>query len=104
MREAQELVELALKGMLRAVGVEPPKFHDVGALLLEHRERFTDEVRGHLDRLAAVSKQLRREREPAFYGPASAWPADADRRSRSAGARGRPFQGRRTGGVARCAG
>src|SRR3989441_13367033 len=29
-REAQELVELALKGMLRAVGVEPPKFHDVG--------------------------------------------------------------------------
>jgi len=35
-REAQELVELALKGMLRAVGVEPPKIHDVGRLLLEH--------------------------------------------------------------------
>jgi len=29
-REAQELVELALKGVLRAIGVEPPKFHDVG--------------------------------------------------------------------------
>jgi HEPN domain-containing protein len=36
-REAQETVELALKGMLRAVGVEPPKYHGVGALLLEHR-------------------------------------------------------------------
>ena len=34
-REAQELVELALKGVLRAIGVEPPKFHDVGGLLLE---------------------------------------------------------------------
>lgn len=67
-REAQELVELALKGMLRAVGVEPPKFHDVGALLLEHRARFPGEVQNSLDRLAAVSKELRRERELAFYG------------------------------------
>jgi HEPN domain-containing protein len=30
-REAQETVELALKGMLRAIGVEPPKYHDVAA-------------------------------------------------------------------------
>lgn len=30
-REAQELVELALKGMLRSIGIEPPKVHDVGA-------------------------------------------------------------------------
>ena len=29
-REAQEIVELALKGALRAIGVEPPKIHDVG--------------------------------------------------------------------------
>ncbi len=34
-REAQEIVELALKGMLRAVGVEPPRLHDVGGMLLE---------------------------------------------------------------------
>jgi HEPN domain-containing protein len=31
-REAQELVELALKGMLRAVGIDPPKWHDVGSI------------------------------------------------------------------------
>lgn len=29
-REAQECVELALKAMLRYVGVELPKIHDVG--------------------------------------------------------------------------
>ena len=34
-RESQEVVELALKGMLRWAGVDPPKIHDVGDLLLE---------------------------------------------------------------------
>jgi HEPN domain-containing protein len=36
-REAQELVELALKGALRVVGVDPPKWHDVGPILRRHR-------------------------------------------------------------------
>jgi len=67
-REAQEIVELALKGMLRQVGVEPPKWHDVGPLLLEHHSRFSPEVAAELDTLAAISKWLRREREFAFYG------------------------------------
>ncbi len=67
-REAQELVELALKGMLRAAGVEPPKFHDVGGLLVEHSAKFVPEVAARLLRAAAISKRLRRERELAFYG------------------------------------
>ena len=67
-REAQELVELCLKGMLRAVGVEPPKFHDVGDLLLQHRERFPAEIREDLGRAADISKRLRKDRELAFYG------------------------------------
>jgi len=67
-REAQEAVELALKGMLRQVGIEPPKFHDVGGILLENRERFVLEVKEHLDRLAAISAWLRKEREFSFYG------------------------------------
>lgn len=67
-REAQEIVELALKGMLRQVGVEPPKWHDVGPLLLEHRSRFSPEAATELETLAAISKWLRREREFAFYG------------------------------------
>ena len=67
-REAQETVELALKGMLRAVGVEPPKYHDVGGLLLEHRDRFAEDVSRDLPRAAEISKRLRKERELAFYG------------------------------------
>ena len=67
-REAQELVELALKGTLRAVGIEPPKFHDVGGLLLEHESKFSPDVRERLPRAAAISKRLRRERELAGRG------------------------------------
>lgn len=67
-REAQELVELALKGMLRAVGVEPPKFHDVGGLLVEHGAKFVPAVRARLPRAAEISRRLRRERELALYG------------------------------------
>lgn len=34
-REAQEIVELALKDILRDAGIEPPKWHDVGDILVE---------------------------------------------------------------------
>ncbi|HDQ44684.1 MAG TPA: HEPN domain-containing protein [bacterium] len=67
-REAQEIVELALKGMLRKVGVEPPKWHDVGRNLLEYQARFEEAVRGELPRLAEISAWLRKEREFSFYG------------------------------------
>lgn len=67
-REAQEIVELASKGMLRAVGIEPPKFHDVGGLLQEHKDKFPQEVSSRIDEIAAISKRLKKERELAFYG------------------------------------
>ncbi len=67
-REAQEIVELALKGLLRFVGIEPPKFHDVGGLLLAHRDRFPFEIAPQLPEAARISKNLRKERELAFYG------------------------------------
>lgn len=67
-REAQEVVELALKALLRAVGVEPPKWHDVGGFLREHRHRFSGELAPHVDRLAEISAWLRKEREFSFYG------------------------------------
>jgi HEPN domain-containing protein len=67
-REAQEVVELCAKGMLRAVGIDPPRQHDVGPLLLLNRDRFPDAVRPELDALAAASKELRKEREFSFYG------------------------------------
>ena len=67
-REAQEIVELALKGMLRGIGVDPPKWHDVGTVLIEHRAKFPPALRPELDALAEISLRLRRDREAAFYG------------------------------------
>jgi len=67
-REAQEIVELALKGMLRQIGIEPPKWHDVGQLILEYRTRFPDKVDAQAERLAGISAWLRKEREFSFYG------------------------------------
>jgi len=67
-REAQELVELALKAMLRAIGIEPPRLHDVGPLLVEHEARFPLDLRSSLGRAAQVSGRLRQDRERAFCG------------------------------------
>lgn len=67
-REAQEIVELCLKGMLRSVGIEPPKWHDVGPLLLEYGERFKGVTDEELTRAAKISRTLRKDRELAFYG------------------------------------
>ncbi len=44
-RESQEIVELALKGLLRQVGIEPPKQHDVSDLILGAMERFPESQR-----------------------------------------------------------
>jgi|YNPNPStandDraft_1061719.scaffolds.fasta_scaffold00074_20 HEPN domain-containing protein len=67
-RRSQETAELALKGALRAVGVEVPRLHDVGVLLKEHRGSFPDQFRGKIDRIASISRRLRREREISLYG------------------------------------
>ncbi|MGQ9825838.1 MAG: HEPN domain-containing protein [Desulfotomaculales bacterium] len=67
-REAQEIVELALKGTLRQIGVDPPKQHDVGYLLVEFKDRLPAEVQKEVLRVARISKWLRKEREFAFYG------------------------------------
>ncbi len=67
-REAQELVELSLKGMLRSVGVDPPKWHDVGEILVAQSSLMPASVRSELPDLARISRRLRKEREQAFYG------------------------------------
>jgi HEPN domain-containing protein len=67
-RESQEVVELALKGLLRAYGVEPPRIHDVADVLLAEIARLPPDLAPHVERLAGVSRSLRRDRELAFYG------------------------------------
>lgn len=67
-RQSQEAVELALKGILRLVAIEPPKWHDVGPILKKHRELFPEWFKAEVDTLASISRKLRREREPSMYG------------------------------------
>lgn len=67
-RDSQAIVELALKAMLRQVGIDPPKWHDVGGILLENRTLFPAITEAALAELARISKWLRAERELAFYG------------------------------------
>jgi len=75
-RESQEIVELALKGALRKIGIEPPKIHDVGPLVVEHRDKFPAGLRENSERLAAISKWLRKEREFSFYGDVDLIPTE----------------------------
>ncbi len=75
-RESQEAVELALKGLLRNSGIEPPRLHDVSAILTGERERLPESVHAHVDRMAAISRDLRRDRELAFYGAEDLVPSE----------------------------
>ena len=80
-RESQEVVELALKGLLRAVGVDPPRVHDVADVLEAERSRLPASLAGEVNRLAAASRALRRDRELAFYGAEDLTPSDFYRKS-----------------------
>ena len=59
---------MLLKASLRLVGVEPPKWHDVGTILKQEKERFPDWFKKEIDELASISRMLRKERETAMYG------------------------------------
>ncbi len=75
-RECQEVVELTLKGLLRNAGIEPPRLHDISTVLIREQERLPQLVREHVDRMAAVSHDLRRDRELAFYGAEDLVPSE----------------------------
>ena len=66
-RESQEVVEIALKALLRFARIDVPRIHDVSPVLDANRERLPS-VAVELDRLISISRRLRRDRELAFYG------------------------------------
>ncbi len=67
-QEAQEMVGLLLKAVLRGIGAEVPKVHDVGRVLEKHRRLLPQALQVHLEEVKQVSKRLRKERELSFYG------------------------------------
>lgn len=75
-REAQEIVELLLKGLLRKYRLDPPKWHDVSKVLLAEETRWPEEIRSQLPRMTTLSQKLRREREMSFYGEEDFLPSE----------------------------
>jgi len=67
-REAQEVVELALKAVLRNLGVEVPRMHDVSRILEKYKNMLPKEISSNLNKIKRISKRLRKERELSFYG------------------------------------
>ena len=75
-RESQELVELALKGVLRLHQIEAPRVHDVSDIFVEHRAVFSTRLQSNVLKLCRISKRLRRDRELAFYGSEDLTPSE----------------------------
>lgn len=67
-RLSQECVELSLKAVLKAVGIEYPKIHDVSDVLAEVKERFPEWFKDEIDYLCESSRILFKKREPSLYG------------------------------------
>ena len=87
-RESQEIVELTLKALLRSCGIDPPRVHDVSDVLLAERGRLPQALGPELGALLDASRQLRRDRELAFYGaedltPSGFYSRDDAERARS---------------------
>lgn len=79
-REAQEVVELALKGLLRHSGIEVPRVHDVSDVLFAQRGAIAAAIHSELETLADISRRMRRDRELAFYGSEDLTPSEFYRR------------------------
>lgn len=89
-RESQEVVELALKGLLMFCRIETPRTHDVSDVLEAEKSLLPQAIQKNLGKYQKISRQLRRDRELSFYGSEDLTPssfykkADATRAKESA--------------------
>ncbi len=67
-REAQEIVELVSKGILRIGLLDPPHRHDVARELALVKGKFDKRFLASIAELETANHWLRREREMSFYG------------------------------------
>ena len=75
-RESQEVVELALKALLRHCDVEVPRIHDVSGALDQERGRLPAPAAAEVEYLINVSRTLRRDRELSFCGSEDLTPSE----------------------------
>lgn len=67
-RYCQECVELSLKGALRLKGIEYPKKHDIGTVLEQYAERFSEWSEDEIEATVRASNELYSLRGRAMYG------------------------------------
>jgi len=67
-RLSQESFELSLKAILRSVGVEYPKEHEVSDAIRENIVKFPNWLQARLNYLEEASIWLSERRGPAMYG------------------------------------
>lgn len=61
-------MELSLKAVLRLKGIEYPKHHDVGEVLVRVKEMYPKWFSDHVNKLADISRRLAEKREASMYG------------------------------------
>ena len=69
-------MELALKALLRSCNIEVPRIHDVSPVLNQEQQRLPPAVRKELKRYTDISRNLRRDRELAYYGSEDLTPSE----------------------------
>lgn len=85
-RRSQEVVELALKGALKILGIDYPKVHDVAPLLsekLQQKRGINDPMM--LQKIEEISLWLAQSRTPSFYFEQEYGEEDAEKAFKDAG-------------------
>jgi len=77
-RLSQECVELSMKAVLKIVGIEYPKIHDVSDVMVDVKDRFPDWFKMELEFLRESSKVLLKKRELSLYGGEEAFLSPED--------------------------
>jgi HEPN domain-containing protein len=68
-RRAQEVVELSLKGILKIMGIDFPKVHNVAPLFINLLQEKGIELGKEVsEKILSISMLLAKDRAPAFYG------------------------------------
>src|SRR3989338_2696440 len=75
-RESQEVVELALKALLKNFNIEVPRIHDVSDILKDNESRLSSNIKKHVEKLSEISREMRRDRELSFYGSEDLTPSE----------------------------
>ena len=80
-RESQEVVELAMKALVRSANIEVPRVHDVSQIIEAEKERMPECLKSDIGKLGEISRRLRRDRELAFYGSDDLTPSEFYRKA-----------------------